>query len=207
MPQSNKPGVPWPEIRDRYLGGESATYLATQYEVSRQAIIKRARKEGWARDSRTVRKPVAVSTHVTRPVEVPESVGRNMSPKDRYGLRTRANARTALELARQGMPVTAIAACCGMTASAFKHWRNAELDLETALQAAYADYCFELLETINEAADRGDVSAAIWLLERHPLTRDDYGKRKASDDGGLHVIVRVPRAAPPAEGETEDEEK
>ena len=42
--------VDWDEIKQRVVHGENFTAVARDYEVSRQAIQKRCKKEGWISD-------------------------------------------------------------------------------------------------------------------------------------------------------------
>ena len=42
-----KPGVDWIEIEERIKNGESIYPISKDYDISRQAIEKRAKKNGW----------------------------------------------------------------------------------------------------------------------------------------------------------------
>lgn len=46
-----KPRHDWESIRNLYETGSSVAALARRFELSRQAIMKRAEKEGWTRDA------------------------------------------------------------------------------------------------------------------------------------------------------------
>ena len=46
-----KPGIDWEEIKQRLANGETATAVARDHDVTRQAITKRAKKEGWLQAS------------------------------------------------------------------------------------------------------------------------------------------------------------
>jgi hypothetical protein len=60
----------WEAIRKQYEAGASKQALAVKYEISRQAIIKRAQKEGWI--TRLVTSPQGMVTGgVTVPSEEP----------------------------------------------------------------------------------------------------------------------------------------
>lgn len=183
MPQPAKPGVDWPEIERRYRSGETTTALAAEYPVSRQAIDKRARKEGWALGQPSGASLATVATFAG-----------DMLPNDRYGLRTPENAALALDAAALGMPITGIAARLGMTAPALKAWRDAEPEFSAAIMEAYSRHASRHLNNVGSASDRGDARAAQWLLERNPVTREAFAGRDAQGGPTLVVNINVPRS-------------
>ena len=210
MPQPNKPGLPWPTIQARYAAGESASALAKELGCSRQAIAKRAKKEGWWDFDRiaspapeTKSDPVTpepVTPQTTEPVtQTPPPIivhkGKGKSPLDRYGLRTTENAELAVSLATEGKTYVMIAARLGMTPSALKQWRDDDSAFNTALQDAMGVYVGERMDDVTKAAQRGDARAAQWTIERHPLTREELGSGRDGSGGMTVVVVNVPRSA------------
>ena len=210
MPQPNKPGLPWPTIQARYAAGESASALAKELGCSRQAIAKRAKKEGWWDFDRiaspapeTKSDPVTpepVTPQTTEPVTSPAvpiivTKGRSKSPLDRYGLRTTENAELAVRLATEGKTYVMIAARLGMSPSALKAWRDDDSAFDTALQDAMGVYVGDRMDDVTKAARRGDAKAAQWAIERHPLTRDELGSGRGGSGGMTVVVVNVPRNA------------
>jgi len=184
MPQPTKPGVDWQDIERRYKAGEKAREIAHDHDVSRQAIEKRAKREGWRVGQPTSVALATAATLVSGPLA-----------QDRFGLRTPENAALVLEMAEDGLPVTAIAAGIGMTPSAFKHWRDAEPALDAAIMEALARHARRHVKNVNDASDRGDARAAQWLLERNIVTKGDFGGKEASGGPTLNVVINVPRNA------------
>ena len=185
MPQPTKPGVDWPEIEKRYRSGDTATVIAGDHDVSRQAIEKRAKKQGWGSDAALSRLRHATAVTVLH---------RDPSARDRWGLRTPENAELAIGLAEIGAPYAVIAARMGMTPPALKAWRDSEPDFDRALNDGYAAHAAARLGDTNSAAQRGDAGAAKWLLERNPLTRDDFGGKDGASGPTLIVQINVPRS-------------
>lgn len=186
MPAPTKPGIPWDEVGERYRTGETATDLAREYDVTRQGIEKRAKKEGWDKEHRLAKlRAQAVATIV--PAE--------RLPQDRYGLRTQENAEIVVAMAMQGLPHTVQAARIGMSSSALTKWKEDNPDLADAINEGYAIHAAQRAANVNEASERGDARAAQWLLERNPLTRADYGQSQDKSGPTLNVIINVPREA------------
>ena len=183
MPQPTKPGIPWAEIEQRYRSGEKAMCLATEYDVTRQGIEKRAVKEGWRGEQRInqLRQATAQEVAKAKPTNL-----------DRQGLRNPENARLAIELAEMGATYAVIAARCGMTPGALNHWRDAEPDFNLALQNGLAMHAESRLGNVNDAAERGDARAAQWMLERNPLTRTEYGQAQSAGGPTLNVVINIP---------------
>jgi hypothetical protein len=210
MPQSNKAGLDWPTIQARYLAGESASALAKEFSVSRQAIMKRGRKEGWARETDhpgiTVKKTKEApdnGTDVTAPdvinvtPDLPSSTWlvQEPSPFDRYGLRNDANRALAIQMAAEGSTVTMIAGAIGMTTSAFKHWRDDDKLFDAQITEALSRDARATLNGVNGAIVRGDARAAQWKLEKHPLVKDDYTNPRDGGGGPTIIVINVPRNA------------
>src|SRR5438045_2139638 len=72
MPASMKFGIDWLEIRRRYEAGEKSS---TTVDVSRQAIEKRATKEGWNRAKAASAPPIATASRESarQPIAANES--------------------------------------------------------------------------------------------------------------------------------------
>ena len=200
MPQSAKPGISWPNIKERYCDGKSVRSLAMQFDVSRQAIMKRAKKEGWQKPpvaQEAAGDTVEPSTPpVTAPVTTfPAKGGALQSSKDRYGLRTPDNKAIAIKLAGCGSTYSMMAAAIGMSSSGLKAWRDAEPDFAADILAALSKDSLAMMEGINGAVARGDARAAQWKLERGSLTKFELGGKEQGGGPTLNVVINVPRSA------------
>ena len=205
MPQPNKPGLPWPTIQARYAAGESASTLARELGCSRQAIAKRAKREGWWDFDRIASQVPETKSETVTPEPAPTATdpvtppivihnGSRKSSLDRYGNRTPENKAEILRLAAGGATFNTMAARAGMNPSALKAWRDAEPEFEMAIQDAMSRYIEARMGNINAAADRGDARAAQWAVERHHLTRDELGSGSAGNGGPTIIVVNVPRS-------------
>lgn len=201
MPQPTKPGIPWTDIRARYCDGVSATFLEKQYPVSRQAIMRRVKLEGW---SRHVSDELTVTAPVSSPATTGQTTTRELSPQDRYGMRTAENETLAVEMASRGATFSMIAGRVGMTVPALKQWRDANPDFETRIQDAMSSFAEARMADITAASERGDARAAQWTLERHSMTRAELGGKEQGGGPTLQIILNVPRGTEPItiEGET-----
>jgi hypothetical protein len=185
MPQPTKPGLDWTAIEARFRSGSTSSALAREFDVSRQAIDKRAKREGWVAEQRRSRLRDATVAVIAK----------ERHPSDRFGLRCPENMARALELAEQGATQVLIAAGIGMTPSAFNHWLDDDPDFRAAVHEAWSRHAMARLGNVNGAADRGDARAAQWAVERNPIARDDFANPgRTGDSGSITVILNVPRS-------------
>jgi hypothetical protein len=178
--------IPWNEIRDRFIKGESATAIAKDYPVSRQAIQKRAKKEGWEKDGWLERaKETPTAKAVAKPKTNREKVIVSL------GKRTPENAAEICRLIERGVPHTVAAEAVGMHRDTLRAWRNDDPDIDAMVHAARKRSIARKIERIDEAGERGDWKADAWHLERAPETRAEFGGSKTHDVGGITVILNV----------------
>jgi len=184
MPQPTKPGVDWQDIERRYRQGETPSAISRACDVTRQAIDKRVKREGWTRVADTPSGRLQLALAAT-PRQTP--------PLARHHGRSDAAAIDVVKLLEAGATLSQAAAGIGMTPSAFKHWRDADADLDTAVREACAAFGRSQVGNVVAAADRGDARAAQWLLEKHPGTREEFGGGSGSGGPTLVVHINVPR--------------
>jgi transposase len=195
MPNQSKPGVDWLEIKRRYLGGESISNLTKVYPVSRQAVHKRGRKEGWLLPD-SVRTPLAAVT-------LQDSHAMWKARPEKLG--------EYLKCLTEGMNKGLAAKACGLSRPTILRWRDSNRDFDAACEAATAHWARGRIENINKAGDRGDWRADSWLLERHPETRGDFQGPKSEGGASIHVVLNIPVPKLPGddakliEGKVEDE--
>jgi len=101
--------IPWNDIKNRFIGGESATSIARDYPISRQGIQKRAKKEGWSPDGWLEQ---AHRTPTPKAVAKPEN--RSQMTIAALGKRTPGNAAEICRLIERGVPHTVAAEAVSM---------------------------------------------------------------------------------------------
>lgn len=175
MPFQGKPGVDWIEIR-RSILEENAPLrqLAVRYSVSRQAIHKRAKKEGWL-VPKQIRTPLLESRLVEAAYKATPDV-----------------LTAYVKHLSEGMPKRTAASMVGVTRQTIEEWRDKDTNFDAACQAAMAHWAKTRITNINKAGDRGDWRADSWLLERHPETRSDFQGPKAEGGTTIQVVLNIP---------------
>jgi len=74
-----------------------------------------------------------------------------------------------IKLVARGLPFTHAASACGISHQSFITYRREHPDFAAQIERAVAVAIEKRLETIQHAADLGDVQSAKWLLEHlHP---------------------------------------
>lgn len=144
------PVFDWPAIRAGFERGVSPVDLARTIpqSPSRQAIEKRAKKEGW--------------TVAQLPVEGDKSP---VSSRD-----------IVLMHIRQGANLGLAAKAAGISERTLYQWRQDDPTFDVVIQACRAAHLTKHMGHIDEAAER-DWKAAAYLLERAPETKDQYSQK------------------------------
>ncbi len=158
----------WPAIRAGYERGMSPTEIAKTIpeSPSRQAIEKRAKREGW------------------EVAKLPDQApGTELTGKD-------ATKAVVLQKIRSGVPLGVAAKAAGIHDNTLRNWRNDDVAFGEAVQAARAAFIARKIEQVDEAGER-DWKAAAYVLERSPETRDQYGHKQ--DSGGVTVVLNINR--------------
>lgn len=182
MPKA-KPGIDWPEIEVRYRAGESAYALGKCYDVSKQAIHKRARKEGWSQ-------PAKVTKAATNGWLTMDNWSTDLASRDAY---SPESAATILENIKQGATFKLAAAAIGIHADTLTDWRKASPNFWRAIEKAQATFALRHVGNIAKAGDKGDWRASDRLLQSHPMTKEDFQDKQS---GGVSITFNINRAAP-----------
>ena len=181
MPFQDKPGVDWIEIRRMVLEeGTPLRQLAVRYSVSRQAIHKRAMKEGWI-------VPKQVRTPLLESRLIESGTLGHVAWKATPGVLA-----AYVKHLSEGMPKRTAAAMVGVARQTIEEWRDKDKNFDAACQAATAHWAKTRIKNINNAGDRGDWRADSWLLERHPETRTDFQGPKAEGGTTIQVVLNIP---------------
>lgn len=194
--QHAKPGVDWPEIRRRYQAGETLTAIAEDYGISRTAIRKRGRKEGWYAPG----VPVPARNHLggTNGTSTAQRLANPETHADRqiaiFGKRTDENAAVILHSLEQGMPLYLAAQTAGISKATLDRWRDEDEAFEAQIVAAQARWAERQVTQIDEAGKRGDWKASAHLLSKHPVSREWFGEGKGNSGPAIMVQVNVDRS-------------
>lgn len=180
MPRTAKPGVDWPAIRARYESGEAANSIAKDNPVSKQGIMKRAKREAWG-------KPETLTLNTPQWLPMTTSF-KELLDRPAY---TPAKCAKALDAIAQNANHSVASALIGISRETWRIWRETCPALKTAVELAQASQAMEDLRSIGTAA-KSDWKAAERRLAANPLTREDY--KQDTGGGGLHVTINVHRA-------------
>lgn len=185
------PGVNWIAIKASWESGTTSYQLAKDYPITRQAIDKRAKAEGWSRDA-GFQQPggwlgVACQTNI---IDEPR-VG--ATPELLAGV---------LEAVSQGGTQEIAARAAGISPDTLRRWCERDKSLANAIDAAKSQRALKRMQNIDKAGDRGDWKASAYLLERDDLTKASFGGHSS---GGVTIVLNIPREpvdiTPPIEGE------
>jgi hypothetical protein len=180
MPQPTKPGIDWAEIQTRLKAGESANSLGKQYDVSKQGILKRAKKEGWLTPA-----PITRFLATARQPTAPAAKG---SPERKAEI---------LGYLTQGLSYTIAAMRAGIGRQTLSNWRKDDVQFGNACEEAIALWASSRIETIEHAGDRGDWKASAYLLERNEGTKPIFAQDKGQGGGtNIQVVLNIPRPEP-----------
>lgn len=174
MGRRAKPGIPWPEIKERYETGESPSKLEKVYDVTRQAIGQRARKEGWDNTN------------------VPTNPPASKALLRYWGRRTKANADVICQALKNGVPPRQAVKGVGMRVETYDAWRDEDSSFRQKTDEAVSEWINSKYNQVNEAGER-DWKAASEMLARHPETKGDWGALTGGGGGqGINVTINVP---------------
>lgn len=178
MVAPTKLGVKWQAIRRRWKDGETSYSIAKGLRPdgpSRQAIDQYAKRANWSRISND-----EGATYLPCARQYPGLIDKTLANPERLGL--------ILQLYKEGMSQNQVAALAGIaTGTTLNKWRQDDEDFNRDVLQAQGEYTKQLIGHINDKAEV-DWRASSYLLERHPLTRDDM---KATDESGKTITVRI----------------
>ena len=166
----------WPLIRRMYTDGQSAYAIAKiEGMPTKQAIQARAKREQW--NGVTAISQVIPPLPTTRQDKVtPELVSR------------------VLDHLRNGSTIALACAREGIADGYLRELRKEEPALDSMVRQAQSEFVSRKAREIDTAGER-DWKASAWLLERHPLARDELKPRETKGDNqGLTVVINVDRA-------------
>lgn len=165
----------WAEARQRYEAGETAGQIAkTPGFPTKQAINRRAKREGWERNLELV--PVGDGGTVLIPTD--------LDPRKRAALMVLADGGNYRDASR----------AAHVSEETFRLWRKDPNYLALVL-AVESEFKLEMLRHVRKGAAR-DPKHAEWMLTHHPSIRGEFGDRHQTTNIGRikigHLIQRDP---------------
>lgn len=155
--------------------------------MTRQAIEYRRNRYEWQRDEAAA---ALCETPTGQRVTAPQNRHDRKLIAD--GKRSLANMRAILEALSGGASARLAAQRVGIGETTLKEWLASDLDFARLAKAAEAEAGLRAIERVKEAGTRGDWRADAYLLERMPVTRDDFAPRPSTGLGeGPPVTIQL----------------
>ena len=167
--------IDWAAIRLRFVQGETIYSIAKSLngKPSKQAIMYRQRKEGWVKlESIENQYPVSVGNDIIAFQDERKTL--------------------VIGALSEGKSYKVAAANAGISEDTLKRWRDAEPEFQSVCLRAKANHLGRHETNISNAGDRGDWKASAYLLERDPLTKDQY-KQQESVGAAIQINIGVDR--------------
>ena len=189
-----KPGVDWIEIEERIKNGESIYPISKDYDISRQAIEKRAKKNGWIKTQKVGRIARENAKVVNGEKKVATSSIATMQPKKKHIQRffkdTPETKDAILALLKEGNPKMIAAQCAGVSLDSLNRWVEKDSDFAILVRQAESVAVQDRLQNIKKAGDRGDWKADSWYLER--TQRQIFGNEN-NKLGAMNLQINIMR--------------
>ena len=167
--------VDWSAIQARVLAGEGYTSVAKDFDVSRQAIQKRCKREEWLRGkdrTMAVRRELHKRNQVAQPVQPVQPVQPDAPPvavavaQPKAVVVDRDDKRNAvLELLSDGVPKIHAAQAVGVHENTLTRWMNEDREFSAKARAAESAAVALRVQRIGKAGEK-DWRADSWYLER-----------------------------------------
>ena len=161
----------WERAREMRVNGASLSEIARTIGVTRQAVAKRDKREGWLNQTG---EPLPIT---------------GIAPK-----------RAVVMNLRRGCSIKVAAEAAGVHPNTVGNWRRQDPNYDSECRAAISKYGVDRIADLTRASERGDVRATKIALEKHESTRDDYAPEAAPEglvvvlnierDGGNDPLLR-----------------
>ena len=190
--------VDWPAIKARIEAGEGFTSVAKDYEITRQAIQKRCKREGWlkgkdrtmaVRREKFKRNQALQPSATLQPETQPQPVV--VAQPSAFVVDQADKRSAALELLRDGVPRKHAAQSVGIGETTLLRWINEDDGFGAEVRAAESAAVALRVRRIGRAGER-DWRADSWFLER--TQRDSFGSDNAKG-GAVNVQINIERDA------------
>lgn len=204
----------WSEVRKLYESGLSAPAIEKQIKraVSRQAILKRARKEGWLQGVEGSKALMVSGTSGGVPsgpdsgsaeLESPETlagkwgapIAAQLVEAGKVGV-TRRGMERALAGYAYGATHKAAARLAGVTEATWIAWREDCPNLQQAIEELQSLEGIRDLQKIRAAGDRGDWKANEAKLRANPMMKEAW-RDDGKASGGVVIQIAFGANMPP----------
>jgi hypothetical protein len=202
MARPSKPGVDWLDIHRRFANSEtphaiSKALKAKGAPISRHAIEKRAKKNGWQPGVQPETHLAALATQTAEIIEKVKNDPDGASIGERrialFSDRSPQLASEILTLIGCGFTLPDIAKLCNQPESTLRLWVKDDTKFAAEFERVRVRAVAEQINRIHKAGE-SDWKANAWLLERSPLTRDRFtGVASRGSGPAVQVVVNVPR--------------
>ncbi|PWS37783.1 hypothetical protein DFH01_00225 [Falsiroseomonas bella] len=185
-----RPDVDWETARREYECGLSLTAIGRRHKISREAVRKRVRKEGW---ERTPDADALALTDTARRLSQPATgTDHRMVNGGGGSKRSMTNAQRLLDMLACGATVTLAAKRLGMAPLSVRRWLEQDEQLAAMVEQAQAEFASGLVDNIRDAGKR-DWRASFALLEKMPVSRDEFGEQpNIGGPGEISIAVVLP---------------
>ena len=182
--------VDWEEVIARFRAGETATALAREFPVTRQAIAKQAKKRGADNTvSRELRRRKIATSDNPQPVAATATAtatATNGATVDRKAV--------IAELLTTGCNKTEAALAAGVSRRTLYYWLQDE-DYAALIAQAEGEFVARNIRNIAKAGDRGDWRASERLLQANKIAGGRFNARAATPSTQSMVAVQIDRGS------------
>ncbi|MBU8542040.1 hypothetical protein [Falsiroseomonas tokyonensis] len=175
--------------RLEWEAGRTVAEIATRHGVSRQAVDRLVKAEGWVRgdgEGATLAE-TATAQRIFRPVTAADF--RVASE----GVRTLARMKQALDAVAGGATRAVAAGLIGIGQETMRVWLKDDPVFNRLMAEAEATKTWRRITHLEDASARGDVAATKLLIERDPASRGEFGPPAATfgGEGGPALVLNL----------------
>ena len=183
-----KPGVDWIEIENRIRSGEKVFVIAKDYDLSRQAIDKRAKKNGWIRSQKAVQ---VAKGEIKSATKHSATLSTKRNHVQRFDKDTPDTKDAILQLLKEGNPRQIAAQGAGVSLDSLNRWVDRDDQFALLVRQAESVAVADRLQRISEASSkRGDWKADTWILER---THKQIFGNETNKLGAMNLHININR--------------
>lgn len=179
----------WGKIKVRLENGESANAIAKEWPISRQAIEKRAKKEGWGKYAKNEGKAQPINwLQVANATEI---AGTRIQGSE-IGKRSPENIAAILSKIYEGAPEKVAAQAQGIHPTTLSDWKKKDPVLANVIEMAKSSKVIARIDRIEESS-KTDWKAASYLLEHDPDSKAEFNKAANSVPPNLNLLINIER--------------
>lgn len=166
----------WPYIKRLYEAGAEPAEISLQLggRPSATIITRKLNAESWVRLPQTI----------------------NTDPRSKDSPQKR---EIILSNLREGATRKMAAAQAGVSYDTLLNWCKDDPEFRLATEIAAASFAKQHLDNVSKAGQT-DWKASSWLLQQHPTTKQDFSPAQIKGQGGINIVLNIPRSNPEAQG-------